>query len=41
MRDGQGTQVWSDGAKYEGQWLNNKANGQGTFYHANGDIFEG
>jgi hypothetical protein len=23
-------QVWPDGAKYEGQWANGKANGNGT-----------
>ena len=38
-RSGQGTQVWPDGAKYEGDWEDNKANGKGTFYHADGDIY--
>jgi hypothetical protein len=33
--------VWPDGAKYEGQWENDKANGKGTFWHVDGDIFEG
>jgi len=29
VREGQGIQVWPDGAKYEGQWANGKANGKG------------
>ena len=24
-----------------GEWLNNKANGKGKFYHVDGDIFDG
>ena len=27
MRHGPGLQVWPDGAKYEGDWRRNKANG--------------
>lgn len=41
MRDGYGIQSWPDGAKYEGDWLNNKAHGKGKFYHVDGDVFEG
>jgi hypothetical protein len=41
LRSGQGTQVWPDGAKYEGNWENNKANGKGKFFHADGDIYTG
>ena len=41
LRHGPGTQVWPDGAKYEGEWQNNKANGRGKFWHADGDIYEG
>lgn len=29
VRWGQGVQVWPDGAKYEGNWENGKANGFG------------
>lgn len=31
IRWGYGVQVWPDGAKYEGDWVNGKANGKGTF----------
>jgi len=24
-----------------GEWINNKVEGSGTFYHTNGDTFEG
>ena len=41
MRHGPGTQVWPDGAKYEGEWKFNKANGKGKFWHADGDVYEG
>ena len=30
IRWGFGVQVWPDGAKYEGDWVNGKANGKGT-----------
>jgi hypothetical protein len=29
IRWGYGVQVWPDGAKYEGQWAEGKANGKG------------
>ena len=41
MRHGPGVQVWPDGAKYEGEWKFNKANGKGKFWHADGDVYEG
>ena len=34
-------QVWPDGARYEGQWLDNKASGRGQFWHADGDVYRG
>ena len=40
-REGYGVQEWPDGAKYEGLWKNNKANGHGKFIHSNGDVYEG
>jgi hypothetical protein len=40
-RHGFGIQVWPDGAKYEGNWKNDKTDGKGKFWHANGDYFEG
>ena len=41
VKHGYGVQIWKDGAKYEGEWVNGKANGKGTFYHLNGDIYVG
>ena len=41
IRQGYGLQVWPDGAKYEGYWKNNVAEGRGTFYHIDGDIYDG
>jgi len=40
-RCGYGIQKWVDGAVYEGNWLQNKAEGKGTFWHAEGDIYIG
>ena len=31
QKQGHGKQTWPDGAKYTGQWKNNKANGIGIF----------
>jgi hypothetical protein len=36
-----GTQVWPDGGKYEGEWIDGAANGKGRFWHADGDTYEG
>ena len=33
--------IWSDNAKYEGQWSFGYACGKGTFYHADGDKYSG
>ena len=41
LRMGYGIQKWNDGAVYEGQWVDNKASGRGTFWHAEGDIYVG
>jgi hypothetical protein len=40
-RAGYGIQKWVDGAVYEGEWVCNKAEGKGTFWHAEGDIYVG
>ena len=37
LRSGMGTQIWPDGARYEGEWKDDKANGKGRFDHATGD----
>ena len=31
LREGPGVQTWLDGAKYEGEWRANQANGLGKF----------
>ena len=41
IKHGKGTQIWLDGAKYEGDWRNGMAEGQGNFHHANGDVYTG
>ena len=33
--------MWQDGAKYEGYWKNDMANGRGRLIHADGDVYEG
>lgn len=40
-REGRGTQVWPDGSRYDGYWMNDKANGQGRLIHADGDMYNG
>lgn len=32
---------FKSGARYEGEWLNNKKHGQGTFYYPDGSKYEG
>ena len=41
QRHGKGTQVWTDGSKYEGCWKYDKANGKGRLIHADGDVYVG
>jgi len=41
IRHGVGTQIWEDGARYEGEWKYDRACGYGTFYHVDGDIYKG
>jgi hypothetical protein len=41
IKHGYGKQLWRDGARYEGEWKEGKANGKGIFYHLNGDVYEG
>ncbi len=38
---GYGTYYYSNGEKYEGQWLNGKRNGIGTYVWNNGDTYSG
>ena len=41
QRHGRGVQIWKSGAKYEGNWRNDKANGDGRFIYGNGEVYEG
>jgi len=41
IKQGFGVQVWKDGAKFAGYFLNNKANGPGRFNHIEGDDYAG
>ena len=41
IRMGRGAQLWPDGSRYEGYWLDGKACGPGRLIHANGDCYEG
>ena len=37
LRRSDALQVWPDGARYEGQWQHDMANGIGRFEHCDGD----
>lgn len=42
MRHGQGTFLYLDGGKYEGEWAFNKMEGQGSLYYQSGKLaYEG
>ena len=38
---GHGRQHWEDGSKYDGEWMDGKAEGRGTFVYQNGDVYNG
>ncbi|XP_060738572.1 ankyrin repeat and MYND domain-containing protein 1 isoform X2 [Tachysurus vachellii] len=40
-RNGTGVQTWTDGSRYEGDFLNGLKHGNGTFIWPNGECFEG
>ena len=40
-RKGHGIKIFKNGDKYEGEWVQDKANGKGKFWHADGDYYEG
>ena len=40
-REGRGTQIWTDGSKYVGNWKDDMANGRGRLIHGDGDSYEG
>jgi hypothetical protein len=41
MKNNLGTQFWTDGSKYIGEWCNSQAHGKGILFHADGDIYDG
>lgn len=41
QRHGRGIHMWIDGSRYEGYWVNDKANIRGKLFHADGDTYEG
>ena len=41
MRNGSGTYLYSNGDRYEGQWLNNMRHGKGTLYDNDGSLYIG
>lgn len=41
MRNGSGTYFYSNGDRYEGQWLNNMRHGKGTLYDNDGSLYIG
>ena len=41
VKQGFGVQIWKDGAKFTGFFINNKANGMGRFKHIDGDDYAG
>ena len=40
-RYGRGIQLWNDGSRYEGYWINDKTNIKGKLKHNDGDIYDG
>ncbi len=38
---GRGSITWENGGKYDGQWVDGKANGIGIMHYGNGDKYEG
>ena len=40
-REGKGTLIWQNGARYVGEWNNDHREGYGVQYYSNGEIYEG
>lgn len=40
-QEGFGVEIWPDGAKYEGNYVQGKKQGQGKFYWTDGSQYEG
>ena len=41
MYNKKGVYTWKNGAKYEGEWKNNKRHGKGKMINSDGKIYEG
>ena len=41
MRNGYGVLHLHNNERYKGQWLNNTKHGQGYYYYANGEFYNG
>lgn len=41
QKTGFGVQIWQEGQRYHGIFSGNKANGLGTFYLKEGDVYQG
>ncbi len=41
IRNGKDQYTWDNGTSYNGEWYNNKVNGEGTLIYANGDKYIG
>ena len=41
VREGQGTYIWADGARYDGNWHNGLRDGYGTMYYPDGTVVQG
>lgn len=38
---GKGVLEWNDGRKYDGDFINNKFDGEGKYFYRNGNIYTG
>ena len=41
MSSGVGELIYENGDKFRGNWLNDRANGEGILEYVNGDVYEG
>ena len=41
QKDRRGVQIWPDGSRYDGFWVNGETQGYGRLVHAEGDVYEG
>lgn len=41
QKDGKGVMVWSDGDRFEGEWIAYKGVQRGTMFHASGNVYTG